>query len=362
MDNISKLPAYNKKLTSLILASLVAGAGVCLATEARAADDKPLKGPIVHSTWGGDWLAAEKKYFAEPFTKETGIEVILEPSGTSPTIPAILQVEAGDVAIDTVASPDVIQLTSRDALAEFPAELQKIIAEHSREGTYTPYQLAIGSTGTVIACNTALVEKCPTTPTEFWDVENFPGTRAIRNRPFEVMAFAVQADGVPMNEIYPLDIERATRKIQEIKPHIKVWPAGITQEMQAITGEEVGIILTASGIAYRAKRQVPTLDVSWKGSVRTSSDGYVVLKDAPHKEAAFKYIEWVASHPQAQAEWTKAILYPSPTKELENLVEPEVFDGLTAAHMDEGVPRDAAWEIENTRAVQKAWQEVTTGK
>src|SRR5690625_1530846 len=131
--------------------------------------------------------------------------------------------------------------------------------------------MRIGSTSSLIACNSEIVDKCPTNPEEFWDVENFPGTRAIRNRPFEVFAFALLADGVSPDELYPLDLDRAVAKLEEIKPHIKVWPAGVTQELQIITSGEVGVIFTASGIAYRAKRRsVPGLEAYWNGSVKTA--------------------------------------------------------------------------------------------
>ena len=34
---------------------------------------------------------------------------------------------------------------------------------------------------------------------------------------------ALVADGVPKDKLYPLDLDRAFKKLDEIKPHIKVW-------------------------------------------------------------------------------------------------------------------------------------------
>jgi putative spermidine/putrescine transport system substrate-binding protein len=50
-----------------------------------------------------------------------------------------------------------------------------------------------------------------------------PGARSLFNRSFTSLAFALLADGVPAAELYPTDIDRAFRKLDRIKPHIKVW-------------------------------------------------------------------------------------------------------------------------------------------
>ena len=58
---------------------------------------------------------------------------------------------------------------------------------------------------------------------DFWDVKKFPGSRCFYDRSFSCLAFALLADGVPADKLYPMDVDRAFRKMSEIKPHIKVW-------------------------------------------------------------------------------------------------------------------------------------------
>src|SRR6516165_2101981 len=52
------------------------------------------------------------------------------------------------------------------------------------------------------------------------------------------MIFALLADGVPRDKLYPLDIDRAFKKLDRIKPHIKVWWREGNQSQQLIRDSE----------------------------------------------------------------------------------------------------------------------------
>src|SRR5215813_6795383 len=56
---------------------------------------------------------------------------------------------------------------------------------------------------------------------DFWDVKKFPGSRCLYDRSFSCLAFALLADGVPTDKLYPMDVDRAFRKMSELKPHIE---------------------------------------------------------------------------------------------------------------------------------------------
>src|SRR5690606_35103974 len=79
----------------------------------------------------------------------------------------------------------------------------------------------------------------PTSWAEFWDVEQFPGPRALRNSPVDNLEFALLADGVPLDQLYPLDVDRAFKKMEEIKPHISVWWSTGAQSAQVLIDQEV---------------------------------------------------------------------------------------------------------------------------
>ena len=320
------------------------------------------EGPVAVSSWGGSWTEAEQEHIGTPFTEETGIEVEYKVTGESPTSPALLQAQSGNVQLDVINSENAELLRSEDLLATWPQEIQDLLAEGAREGSYKDDLIAFGSTANVIVCNPKVMKKCPTTAEEFWDVEGFPGRRAIMDQAEAAMAFALQADGVPMEEVYPLDIDRAIAKLEEIKPDIRVWPGSGDEQQQVLINEEVGAAIMWNGRAWGVKQEnIEDLELYWEGSQVSYGSGLVVMKDAPHQEAAFEYIKWILENPEAQAAWSSALTYMTPTNQLNDLVDPEVAEGLPSAHEEDVIVEDDVWLVENNEAIQSAWQEFLAG-
>ena len=50
---------------------------------------------------------------------------------------------------------------------------------------------------------------------------------------------ALLADGVPADKLYPIDMDRAFHKLDEIKPHITVWWTTGAQPAQLLLDKEV---------------------------------------------------------------------------------------------------------------------------
>jgi putative spermidine/putrescine transport system substrate-binding protein len=58
---------------------------------------------------------------------------------------------------------------------------------------------------------------------EFWDTTHNPGLRTVRDDPPGNLESALLADGVPMTGLYPLDVERALKKLTALKRHMGFW-------------------------------------------------------------------------------------------------------------------------------------------
>ena len=82
----------------------------------------------------------------------------------------------------------------------------------------------------------------PQSSVDFWDVRKFPGARSLYNSAPRSLAFALLADGVPPDKLYPMDIDRGFRKLDQIKPHIKVWWTQGNQSQQLIRNGEIDAI------------------------------------------------------------------------------------------------------------------------
>ncbi len=81
---------------------------------------------------------------------------------------------------------------------------------------------------TCVAWNTKNVKpaQVPHTWAELWDLKRFSGQRGMWKQPYQVMEIALMADGVPLDKLYPLDVDRALKSLDRIKPEIFWWTSG----------------------------------------------------------------------------------------------------------------------------------------
>ena len=71
---------------------------------------------------------------------------------------------------------------------------------------------------------------------------------------------------MPIDKLYPMDIDRAFRKMGEIKPHIKVWWRDGSQSQQLIRDGEVDMIAMWSARAVDLIDDKVPLEIVWNGA------------------------------------------------------------------------------------------------
>ncbi len=329
----------------------------------RAKSKLPFAGKnLVIASWGGVWTANSKKYFGDPFAKASGAKVTYQEVGTGFAPQSIQMEKTGNVQWDVLdgAGSDVYVLEHAGYLQHFSPSLLKTLNKLSRPGQANAFNLDFGDTASIITCNPAVMKKCPTNPKQFWDTKNFPGPRAINNNALTASIFAVEAAGVRYNKIWPLNLSLAFKKLREIKSSIKVWPDSGAQQQQVMIDGEVGASIMWNGRAYTVKQSnLHNLRMYWSGA-EVGDGGIAVLKGAPDMQVAMAYVKWFAQHSWNQAQWTKALTYPSPTKQLLNLVPHAIAAALPAAHHPI-VVEDNNWLIAHNTELEKAWQSFITG-
>ena len=148
---------------------------------------------------------------------------------------------------------------------------------------------------------------------DFWDVKTFPGPRSLRNDPTRNLEFALLADGVPKENLYKVlstdeGLNRAFRKLDEIKPHIVTWWEAGAQPVQFLADGEVHYASAWNGRITVLAKKTP-VKIVWNGGSLNLS--YVVIpKGAKHVKEAHIYIKRTFLDPKRNAEFTAAILYP----------------------------------------------------
>ena len=192
-------------------------------------------------------------------------------------------------------------------------DYKTIDVSHFVPGTYQDYCVGGDVFSTVLAWNTKTYgDKGPQSWADFWDVKKFPGKRSYRNAVAGSLEPALMADGVPADKVYevlsqPGGIERAIKKIKELKPYISVWWSSGAQHAQLMKDGEVDMINGWNGRFDVVAKDGAKVAYTFNQAL-LDNDCYAIAKGAPHKDLAMKFLAEI-SKPQYQAEFTKYITY-----------------------------------------------------
>src|SRR5471032_2256900 len=189
----------------------------------QAEPAKPAQIVVNHS--GGSMGTAMRKAFFNGYEKKYGIKVV----ETSPADFGKLRamVDSGNVEWDMteIGGQDAIRATEMNLVEKIDDK----IVDRSKypEKVRTPYVFASSVYTTIIGYRTDVFknDNHPKSWADWWDAKKFPGARSMRNHPTDNLEFALLADGVPMDKIYPIDFDRAFKKLDQIKPHVSVCGA-----------------------------------------------------------------------------------------------------------------------------------------
>lgn len=271
--------------------------------------------------FGGANGAAQKKAYIDPFEK-TGTKVtMVEYNGEQAKIKAMVEAKKVTWDVVEVESPDLSRGCDEGLFEKLDwskvgnkADFQKAAVHECGVGTFV--------WSTVMAYNADKLKTAPTTWADFWDTKKFPGKRGMRKGARYNLEFALMADGVKPADVYKVlatkdGAERAFKKMTELKPNIQWWEAG-AQPPQFLVAGDVAMTTAYNGRIDAAQREGKNLQITWTGGIY-DLDYWVMPKGTPNKDAALKFIA-LASSPDAQAEYAKAISYgPTNNKALAKL-------------------------------------------
>ena len=320
--------------TSVAISSAVLGLGM-MGTAAAA--DK-----ITFVSWGGAYTASQVKACIEPYQAATGQEFnIVDYNGGLAEVRT--QVEAGNIQWD------IIDQTPQDAIRGCDEGLYEVL-DHSQwkaapDGTPATDDFVDGALGECYVGNiswatvpaydkTKVSGDAPTSMADFWDVEKYPGRRGLRKVPRVNLEWALMADGVPNDQIYSTlstkeGQDRAFAKLDEIKEHVVWWEAG-AQPPQMLADGEVVMTTAYNGRLFNAMyKENKPFEIMWGPQV-FDIDTYVVVKDAPNRDAAMEFLKFCTSA-EALADTTNYISYGPLRKSSSAFVNPDILPHLPTA-------------------------------
>ncbi|MBV9785356.1 MAG: ABC transporter substrate-binding protein [Acidisphaera sp.] len=327
---------------------------------ARPAHAEALEDTLVIRTTGGVFEAALKRNFFEPFTAATGVRVIpVAASDSEMQAKAAAMLQAGHVEWDII-SP---QFTELDNLSRLLVDLGDCAGIPSTKaampGTCGRYGMLYLMGAQVMAWNTqAFPERKPQGWKDFWDIEGFPGRRALSNSggPFANLVAALIADGVPADKLFPLDLDRAFRKLDQIKPHIAVWWHTGDQSQQMWRGSDIAMSLMWSGRAYATKHGGFPLAWTYENTL-ADFGAWAILKDCPHPKAARAFLDFYIGSPEHDATFSREMGYATPNLQAAAMLSSEEKQELISSPetFSKIIQMDPAWLEANRAAVLERW-------
>ena len=317
------------------------------------------KGRVVFGTWGGTWEAAMRKAWFDPFTAKTGIEVVTAGGNTYGKIQSM--VESGRPEWDMVeVQPDFQWIGAEKGLLE---KINFSIVDKTPIMTgkdmVTEYSVPQVLFSRVMFYNTKTSPEPPNNWADVWDLKKYTGKRTFFTRSHGgVLEAALMADGVPTDKLYPLDVDRALKKLTEIKNQI-LWYDGLAQAEQYMTDGQAQLGLVADGRVLSAIGNKAPVAIQNNQSLLTWST-MVVLKGAQNREAAMKLLAYALSV-EGQAAIAMAYTYGPVVPAAFKAIPPERASILSGGPQQQGrfVLLDAAWWGKNTEvATEKlnAWR------
>ena len=306
---------YKRKFVPL----LVGTALTVLGTQGVSAESLTVVG------WGGALSKAESEAFEKPFSKETGVDIVSEVyNGGLAQVKA--QIEAGKVTWDVIdAEMTDAELGCAEGLLEeiTPADLAPAVDGTAPEEDFFASALHDCGVANYVWATVYAYDKQkfpnggPSKIGDLFDVEKFPGKRALRKSPKANLEWAIMADGVPADQVYevlamPEGVDRAFAVLDKIKPHTIWWEAG-AQPPQLLADGEVAITSAYNGRLFNAiVKEGQPFEIVWDGQV-WDYGAFVIPKGAPNRDRAIEFIRFATS-PKQLAELTNYISY-GPSRE-----------------------------------------------
>ena len=334
----------SKRVTAVLSASLLT-----LACQAAQAAES-----VNFVSWGGTTQDAQKEAWAVPFTNATDIKVVQDGPTDYGKLKAM--VESGNVQWDVVdVEADFALRAASEGLLE-PLDFTQIKRDRIDPRFVSDHGVGSFFFSFVLGYNEGkLGASKPTDWTALFDTKTYPGKRALYKWPSPgVLELALLADGVAPDKLYPLDLDRAFKKLDTIKKDI-VWWGGGAQSQQLLASGEASLGQFWNGRVYALQQDGAPVGVSWKQNL-VMADFLVIPKGAKNKDAAMKFLA-NASSAEGQAEFANKTAYAPVNVDSVAKLDKTLAPNLPTAYAQDQVTLDFAYWAKNGQAIAARWNE-----
>jgi putative spermidine/putrescine transport system substrate-binding protein len=310
-------------------------------------------------SWGGAYSMSQHEAYDKPWMEKTGDEIVnIDRSGNA-LAGLRAQSQAGNVTWDLVDMlPADAMIACAEGLIE-PLDHDELLAD-APDGTPPSEDFVDGALGdcfvasivysNIVAFNSEMFpeDDQPSTIEDVFDLENYPGKRALLRKPINNMEWALIADGVDRDEVYAMleteeGVQRAFAKLDTIKDEVIWWEEG-AQPPQLLADQEVAFASAYNGRIFNAMvTEDQPFEIIWDAQV-FELDGWVVPTGKLDKVKDYLHF---ATDTQRLADQAQYISYGPARQSSSELVSTHAETGI------EMMPHMPTYEPNFATALQK---------
>jgi putative spermidine/putrescine transport system substrate-binding protein len=346
------LKALGRTATGSTLLATLTGIG--------ASPSKAAERPITAFVFGGAWKKAMAAAFGDPFTQKTGIPITYQEPYSWAKVRAMHEANAQQIDVLSGGGAEIVLASRQNMITPIDWSIvdRSVLSERQlrRPNVIGRYTLSM-----VVCYNKKKWpgDHHPKSWADFWDVAKFPGRRAVRRTPpVWTVDAALKADGVKDSEFYPINLDRAFRSLDRIKPHVKAWWSDNAQAQQLMEQEEVDLITMMNGRATESINNGAPFEIVWnEGISEGNSNGWLAPIGCPNRIGAMKFLDFVG-RPEPQAAFARLLFYAPLNPRAYDLLEPSIARQLPTYPDNERVAHvmDSEWWADNLSQVQRRFE------
>jgi putative spermidine/putrescine transport system substrate-binding protein len=308
------------------------------------------------TSWGGEYQDAQRDAIFEPFQRLTGAEIEVAATDIA-QLRKMVENEETEWDVSDILTEDVLPLANLGVIETIDYNIV------DPEGLFSEARLDHGVASsfysTVLTYRT---DRWPDQPPpsswrDFWDADRYPGTRGLHRQPQGTLEFALLADGVALDELYPLDVTRAFDALNRILPEMTLWWEQGAQPAQMVTSGDLDMVSAWHSRIYRLETEAEQVGISWSGGA-ISGDSWVIPKSAPNLDVAMDFINF-ATRPEVCAAFSKLVPFGPVNSKTFELLPPDIVERLPTSpqHKDVQFTINFEWWFQHREAVEAEFED-----
>lgn len=276
-----------------IVKTLLATSALTVAAVSAHADGHAMSDSLTLVSWGGAYQKSQTRAYSEPYAAmNEGLTTTWDESSNEAVAKLRAMNEAGNVTwdvVDVVAS-DAMRLCDEGLAVEIDPEEDLAAAPDGTSAEDDFGDLMVSDCfipqivySTTFGYRTDMVPEGVAAPSQICDVfdlETYPGKRALEKRPINNMEWALLCDGVAKDDVYDVletsdGQKQALAKLDTIKDSVIWWSAG-ADTPQLLADGEVFMGSTYNGRLFSViEEQKQPVAMMWDAQV-FDLDGWII--------------------------------------------------------------------------------------